>query len=288
MSLPRVTVSDLIDFAPSKRTITPEGYLTAPAKISRTGIQVYTARELGLDGGDNPVRLYRPPSEVFSRDSLASFEGRPITNDHPPDDVSAATWSGVAVGDFHDVARADDTHVGARLIVRDLNAVQDVQAGKSELSCGYSFALDMTPGTTPEGEAYDGIQRDIIGNHLAIVRAGRAGSQVRIADSTNERTTMGSTIEAEFLAQGEAWEREKQRQIAAFSMSAARATDADGDGISVRDTHFAREAALSRRPAGSRRTEEPIDDDDGPAMFAGMTSRDAWIARDAARSRGQL
>lgn len=41
----------------------------------------------------------------------------------------------------------------------------------------------MTPGTTPTGEVYDGIMRDIIGNHVALVETGRAGSDVLVADS---------------------------------------------------------------------------------------------------------
>ncbi len=41
----------------------------------------------------------------------------------------------------------------------------------------------MTPGVTPNGEPYDGIMRDIIGNHVALVERGRAGSDVLVADS---------------------------------------------------------------------------------------------------------
>jgi hypothetical protein len=44
-----------------------------------------------------------------------------------------------------------------------------------ELSCGYTLNLDETPGTTPTGEHYDAIQRDIVYNHIAIVPHGRAG-----------------------------------------------------------------------------------------------------------------
>ena len=295
----RCTVSDLIkaeDFAVSKRTITPEGYLIAPANISRTGVQIYTARELGQDGGDKQIRLYRPPSEVFSRASLASFEAKPITDDHPPDDVTAETWSAVAVGDFHDVAKADAQHVGARIIVRDLGTVRDVQAGKKELSCGYSFALDMTPGTTPEGEPYDGVQREILGNHLAIVRAGRAGSQVRIADSTNERTDTMGTIETEFFTQAAAREAEHRRWLAGDFTPPTRAGDFEltvsGQqaigAISTRDAHLAYEAARSRMPArGAARYAVAAvdeDDDDGVTRPA-MDVRDAWQHRETQRSR---
>lgn len=180
------------DFFPlaSSRTITSEGFLDAPAKIARTGIQVYTARELGLDGGDKRVRLYRSPEEVSK--SVKSFESKTATNDHPADDVSSLTWKDVAVGDVRDVAFAGDV-VNARIIVRDEAAKQAVQDGKAEISCGYSFALDMTPGTTADGQEFDGWQREIEGNHVAIVDAGRAGPAVRIADRDPNRSNLMKT-----------------------------------------------------------------------------------------------
>jgi len=166
--------------------VTREGFLVAPAKINRTGIQVYLARELGLDGGDKPVRLYRPPEEVFRKETLDSFEDQTTTDDHPVDDVNSENWSKLAKGDVRDVC-ADGEFTAARIIVKDETAKQKVKDGKAELSCGYSFDLDMTPGTTARGERYDGVQRNIIGNHVAIVDRGRAGSGVRIADRQPER-----------------------------------------------------------------------------------------------------
>jgi hypothetical protein len=185
----RCKTTDLFPLA-SSRTITSEGFLDASAKIARTGIQVYSARELGLDGGDKRIRLYRSPEEVSK--SVKSFESKTATNDHPTDDVSSLTWKDVAVGDVRDVAFAGDV-VNARIIVRDESAKQAVQDGKAEISCGYSFALDMTPGRTADGQEFDGWQRDIEGNHVAIVDAGRAGPAVRIADRDPNRSNLMKT-----------------------------------------------------------------------------------------------
>jgi hypothetical protein len=41
----------------------------------------------------------------------------------------------------------------------------------------------MTPGTSPEGEKYDGRMTQIVANHIALVEAGRAGPDVMVADS---------------------------------------------------------------------------------------------------------
>jgi uncharacterized protein len=158
--------------------------LVAPAKINRTGVQVYTARELGLDGGDEKrFRLYRSPTEVFRKETLDSFENQTATDDHPPEDISAENWHVFAKGEVRDIA-ADGQFTAANLLVKAADLISKVRDGKVEISCGYAFDLDMKPGTTPEGEEFDGRQTNIVGNHVAIVDYGRAGSSVRIGDGT--------------------------------------------------------------------------------------------------------
>ena len=68
------------------------------------------------------------------------------------------------------------------MVVMDAASIQNWKDGKRELSCGYESQIVFDAGTTPEGEAYDAIQTNIRGNHLAIVGRGRAGSECRIGD----------------------------------------------------------------------------------------------------------
>lgn len=169
----------------SKRTVTVDGHLVAPATIARTGIQVYRAYELGLSHL-NPmlaVRLYRPPEEVFATDSMSTFEGVPVTNDHPEGNVvHDDNREEVTVGYATGIAQDGDLMIGL-LTVTDRKVVDAIAKGKAEISNGYSFSLDMTPGYMPDGTAYDGVQRNIRGNHVAIVDSARCGSACRIADS---------------------------------------------------------------------------------------------------------
>lgn len=169
----------------SKRTVTADGHLVAPATIARTGIQVYRAYELGLSHL-NPmlaVRLYRPPEEVFATDSMSTFEGVPVTNDHPEGNVvHDDNREEVTVGYATGIAQDGDLMTGL-LTVTDRKVVDAIAKGKAEISNGYSFSLDMTPGYMPDGTAYDGVQRNIRGNHVAIVDSARCGSACRIADS---------------------------------------------------------------------------------------------------------
>lgn len=161
--------------------VTSDGYLVADARVVRTGIQIYTGAEVGKPELAM-VRVYRPEAEVFSSDSLASFSHIPVTDDHPSVAVSAANWKDLAVGETSGEVLRDGHRLRIPLIVKDAAAVSKVQAGKRELSAGYTCDLAFESGTTPEGEAYDAIQRNIRANHLAIVQRGRAGTECRIGD----------------------------------------------------------------------------------------------------------
>jgi hypothetical protein len=182
-----VTIRDVLPI--TSREITPQGFLKAPARIARTGVQEYAAHSLGLDrtAGIDPmriIRMHRPDEEVFEAASMASFEGAPVTLEHPDDDVTADNWARLAKGEVRGVTR-DGDFLGAQIIIRDAKAIAAVMSGKVELSNGYQFEADMTPGETARGEKYDGIMRKIRGNHVAIVDVARCGSACRISDSEN-------------------------------------------------------------------------------------------------------
>lgn len=175
--------------------IRDDGYLVVDARVARIGIQRYLGSEVGKP--ELPfVDVYRPPEEVFSTDSLASFAHRPVTNDHPPEAVTADNWKKYAVGASVDEIRRDGDFVRVPLMVADANAIADVQAGKRELSNGYRCELKFEPGITPDGQTYDAVQTNIRGNHIAIVQNGRAGSECRIGDGlANQWGSSPVTIE---------------------------------------------------------------------------------------------
>lgn len=176
----------------TKREITQQGYMVAPAVIGRCGIQEYTRAELGLDGEpDAVVRLMRTPEEVFRPETIASFENMPLTYRHPDAGVDASTWPELAKGNVRDIAKLPADLLGGTVWVMDADQVSRVASGDVDLSCGYSFDLDLTPGTAPNGQAFDGYQRTILGDHLAIldrsVDSPRGGPVCRIADRDKQR-----------------------------------------------------------------------------------------------------
>lgn len=165
---------------------TDEGFLICKnVPIARTGDQQYLAVELGLDG-DGIVTVHRPESEVFSDATIASFEGKPVTDDHPSEllDASNATLHGKGhaqnvrrgTGEWKDYLLAD-------LHVQDENLIEEIRNGKREVSCGYTVEyVDNGDGTFT--------QTHIRGNHIAVVDEGRAGHKAAIMDSnTNTKAT---------------------------------------------------------------------------------------------------
>ncbi len=172
--------TDSVAISGTKRT--SEGYLIANARSVRTGIQDYLGSEVGKP--ELPiVSIYRPPESVFSRDSLQSFSHAPVTNDHPSVPVTSDNWKELAVGEVSTAALPDGQWVSLPLILKDAATIKMVEAGKRQLSAGYTSELVWEDGVTPEGQRYQAKQTNIRANHLALVDAARAGPDARIGDS---------------------------------------------------------------------------------------------------------
>ena len=149
------------------------GFLRVEGRIARIGIQEYS------DGNGSTHRELRLPEEVFDEKSLDSFRLVPVTNRHPPGMLTAKNAKQYAVGSVGENVRADGDHVLAMLMITDDEAIAAAEAGRSQLSNGYSCRLDdvQDPKLIEKWGKYDFIQRDIRGNHCALVEAGRAGPE---------------------------------------------------------------------------------------------------------------
>lgn len=182
-------LKDAVTLQTSTRSYTKDGFLDASAVICRTGIQEYLGAELPVAGLEPKKRykIYRAPAEVFNDDAMQSFCKRPITNDHPydvggyltPDTAKQKVVGGSGSG----VRRENDTII-VDVSIWDRETIQDIESGKVGLSCGYATDVVMTPGMTPDGKAYDGVQKNPRGNHIAVcdVAAARGGFPCKILD----------------------------------------------------------------------------------------------------------
>jgi hypothetical protein len=159
----------------------PNGFLVCKnVPIARTGTQDYQGSELGIaEHPDDMFPVRREESEVFSPAALASFEGVSFVDTHPTNDVTVDNASYLSRGFVKDVRRGDgedNDKVIADIIVTDPNLIAEIEGGKREISCGYK--CDYV--TDESGNIY---QRNIRGNHVALVGKGRAGKGVAIKDA---------------------------------------------------------------------------------------------------------
>ncbi|QDY23181.1 hypothetical protein CGQ39_19915 (plasmid) [Clostridium botulinum] len=166
-------------FSPNM-TMTPEGFLICHnVPIARTGVYEYLGKELGLDYKVNEiVKVYRSPEEVFNKKAMASFEGKIITDEHPPDLLVPENAQRYAKGTIQNVRQSKDETdlLLADLVIYDNKLIKEIKDGKREVSCGYDCVyIDNENGTYS--------QTEICGNHVAVVTAGRAGNRVAIKDS---------------------------------------------------------------------------------------------------------
>jgi uncharacterized protein len=149
------------------------GWLKGEAYIARTGVLEYRR----ADGSTH--REYRPPT-AHDDTALHSFDAVPLTNDHPKEGLlTAENTKRYQVGTVSS-PKVDEDKVRANVLVTDAATVKAINQGKAELSCGYYCDVDETPGVTPEGVHYDAVQKNVRGNHVAVVWAGRAGPEIRM------------------------------------------------------------------------------------------------------------
>lgn len=195
MAKPKVTTILFKDLGTvSSRKTTKEGFLTVVADFARIGIQEYFVGELPRDQiphdlRDDPyavVKLLRPENEVFSDASMQSFSKKPITDNHPPFDLDAKNYKDFQVGLSGDVVTKNQDRLRVPLVIQDVDVVKEVKGGKDQLSAGYSAKVVWSPGVHDTFGAYDAIQSDITGNHIAIVSKARGGKSVRINDSWSD------------------------------------------------------------------------------------------------------
>lgn len=154
--------------------ISPQGYLRCDGRITRVGVFTYR------DSRGDIRRELRLPDEVFRADALGSFALAPLTNDHPAEELNPRNTGKYQVGTIVD-PRADGEFIAARIQITDAAAIEAVEAGRRDLSCGYVADLEERGGVTAgidgiaDGLRFDAIQRNIRGNHVALVDVGRAG-----------------------------------------------------------------------------------------------------------------
>lgn len=177
--------------AKDKRNFDAEGRLhVTSSNISKAnccrylGSEISDWQELGLDPNRTYV-LYRDAGELAK--AAPTFANLPLLRDHKPISADAPArelWVGVVGAPV----KFEAPYLKAPLSLWTAEAIDLVESGEQEqLSAAYRFRADMTPGIHRDGTRFDGVMRDIIGNHVALVSEGRAGPDVLVGDSKPKR-----------------------------------------------------------------------------------------------------
>lgn len=174
----------------SVRTKSVDGHLhVATTPISKSNVCGYLGREIngvmeGQSGwkplaDDQMYQLLRDPDEL--KKAAHTFNNLPILNQHVS--VTADAYpKDFVVGSTGTDADFEEPYLSNSMALwsgPDINKVEKNK--KRELSSAYRYRADMTPGTY-KGQKYDGVMRDIVGNHVALVEEGRAGADVHVGD----------------------------------------------------------------------------------------------------------
>lgn len=179
---------DVLTFAldrKTSRTISADGHLhVEDTPISKAVINDYWGREipdyerLGLQA-DQMYSLLRDPDELAK--AAKTFNGKPILREHMP--VTSDDYpQDLVIGTTGSDTKFDGELLRSSISLWPGQDIRDVESGaKKQLSAGYRYRADMRPGVY-KGKRYDGVMRDIKGNHVAVVKEGRAGPDVMVQD----------------------------------------------------------------------------------------------------------
>lgn len=187
---------------------TKQGFLICcDVPITRAGDDLlYAAQEINdpaITAKNGVVTVSRELEDILSPETMASFEMMPITIGHPREFVNPDNVKDLIVGNVRNVRQgkaANDDKLIADLVIFDPVAIEAIKSGElREVSCGYDVRY------IPDGVGR-ARQEEIIGNHLALVQAGRCGSECAVIDNaptqTRGKQSMISKLFRKKVAQG--------------------------------------------------------------------------------------
>ena len=188
----------------SARRTDENGYLHVEASaLTKAAVNPYYGREIpGYEAlGLEPDRIYqvlRPADELET--AVGGFDGLPILIRHE-EDSAFDPQKALRVGTTGTSAAWDAPYIRNAIVFHDATAIALIEANQQkELSAGYRYDPVMESGEF-EGQPYQLKMTNIRGNHIALVKSGRAGSDVVVADKSPFMRGIVMTVKKTGLAQ---------------------------------------------------------------------------------------
>lgn len=175
--------------------------------LSKSGVFPYLGKQISGDLEPNRIyKVYRPMSEISAPETIESFDGIPLIDEHEMIGEGWTDYDDRPAGGvvYHTYAKDGKLFGDIRIFSEQLK--DEIKNGKKELSMGYSCRYEPEQGMF-DGEYYDFVQRDLRGNHVALVNRGRMGADVRVYDQKITFDTLdGLTFEENTMeAQDREW-----------------------------------------------------------------------------------
>ena len=150
--------------------------------ISKVGVFPYMGRSISDEcEPDKIYYVFRSADTLKASVDTWDNPPKPFINDH---EMLGEGFSKVddrpVQGVIHNPVFEDDT-LYADISVYSESLKDKIENGKKELSLGYFCKYRKEKGIY-KGQAYDYVQEDMVGNHIALVDNGRCGSDVRVFD----------------------------------------------------------------------------------------------------------
>jgi hypothetical protein len=144
--------------------------------ISSVGVYPYLGRQISTElEADKVYFVYRPAEELNKKKTVESFKLLPVVNGHR--DPKTAQLHGTSSESVY----FDGDKLKADLKIFTESLQNEIKNGKKEISIGYKCRYEDAKGIY-NGSKYDFIQRNIRGNHIALVEKGRCGAEVAVQD----------------------------------------------------------------------------------------------------------
>ena len=174
----------------STRKRTPEGFMEADAVLLRGGLIPFMSKELGMDGPNRQVYVYRGPETVSHPETIASIARSPITLGHGEGmlglEDSRNRTEGNVLG--WPVFNETENQLDGRIVLRTADSIMSLESGLTEeLSVGYRTRMRAVE-NMPYVARFDG---PLYNNHIGMVERGRQGPTVRVKEAPEEDTTVG-------------------------------------------------------------------------------------------------
>lgn len=165
------------------KTIDKNGYWFIPHNpISKVGVFQYLGSSISDECEPNKVyNVFRSGETLLKSVPTWDNPPKPFINDHEMlgegfTDIDDRPVQGVITNPQY-----EDGVLYADITVYSEKLKEAIENGKKELSLGYFCKFEKQSGVY-EGESYDYVQVDMVGNHIALVDAGRCGSDVKVFD----------------------------------------------------------------------------------------------------------